>query len=622
MSAIVTPYSVPPAIRSTLLKNLPDALPPTEDLDALQAELRIAKQRTLERAKKAGDDLRTIEESMRRLKEKEKGKGKALEKIKKERAFTPLPNGEDKRLSVQPQAIPKPRMPSIPASSVQSTASTPPYDPRKTLIDEAKKKKKKRKREDGSDAESESHKTRKTTPVPQHTHSHLPPPPKVTKYPSSILNQLGKPAAGPDFTVPSQTVTIPTKPPIPAAPVPGPSKPTEVEDDFSKAKQPSQVLVTTFYTSVEPWIRPIKEEDIGFLEYTHDEVEPYVMPKLGRHYSEVWEEEDIAHYGTPLPGTAAVRSGISLPGSSSVAPLPRWEPSTLQESDLLTEERGHGPLTERLVSAMIPMQNATEWKGVKAAEEAMEGRPGTNGAAAQAARDKMNVADLEERVKNVMRFHGFLDEVPDYSEAVDDPIATALRHAQHELRTLVATNKARRARLAAVARDRLAYQFYLEQRDDLDKCITNLYAKLQKKSEGPKSHKKKKRTAELNGNTTTSSATAIIAPSPAALGLTPDDDYELSVPEQLKQYVQTRRRYVDVVGRVFEAKESESPGRIWGLPTASLYEGIEEEVQRELERSAPPIRPGPPAAAQARTSNGSLPVKGKANPEDAPMELG
>ena len=86
MSSIVAQYSFPPAIRSVLLKNQPDALPPTEELDALQAELKAAKQRTLERAKKAGDDLRTIEESMRRLKEKEKGKGKAVDKIKKERA--------------------------------------------------------------------------------------------------------------------------------------------------------------------------------------------------------------------------------------------------------------------------------------------------------------------------------------------------------------------------------------------------------------------------------------------------------------------------------------------------------------------------------------------------------
>ena len=73
-------------------------------------------------------------------------------------------------------------------------------------------------------------------------------------------------------------------------------------EDFSKSKQPSQVQVNTFYTSIEPWLRPIKEEDIGFLQYTADEVEPFIMPKLGRHYSVVWEEEDIANYGMPLPG--------------------------------------------------------------------------------------------------------------------------------------------------------------------------------------------------------------------------------------------------------------------------------------------------------------------------------
>ena len=179
-------------------------------------------------------------------------------------------------------------------------------------------------------------------------------------------------------------------------------------EDFSKSKQPSQVQVNTFYTSIEPWLRPIKEEDIGFLQYTADEVEPFIMPKLGRHYSALWEEDDTAQYGGPLPGTAAMRASSH---ASPPSVLPKWEPSTLAEPDLLTEERGHGPLTERVVSALIPMHDATEWKGVKAAEEAMEGRPGTNGAAAAAARDKLNVADLEERMKVVMRHHGLLEDI-------------------------------------------------------------------------------------------------------------------------------------------------------------------------------------------------------------------
>lgn len=178
-------------------------------------------------------------------------------------------------------------------------------------------------------------------------------------------------------------------------------------EDFSKIKPPAQTAVSTFYTSVEPWLRPIKEEDVGWLEYSGDEVEPFIMPKLGVHYINLWEDEDIGTYGAVLSSTQAIRS--TLPAQASLGPLPKWEPSTLTEDDCMTEEHGHGPLNERLISALIPVQN--EWKGVKAAEEAMEGRPGTNGAAAQAARDKLNVADLEERIKNVMRFHGLLDEV-------------------------------------------------------------------------------------------------------------------------------------------------------------------------------------------------------------------
>ncbi len=88
MSSGITLYTPPATIRSTLLKNPTDTIPSTEELEALQAELKQLRQRTLERAKKAGDDLKTIEESMRRLKEREKGKGKAVDKIKKERACT------------------------------------------------------------------------------------------------------------------------------------------------------------------------------------------------------------------------------------------------------------------------------------------------------------------------------------------------------------------------------------------------------------------------------------------------------------------------------------------------------------------------------------------------------
>jgi transcriptional adapter 3 len=81
---------------------------------------------------------------------------------------------------------------------------------------------------------------------------------------------------------------------------------------------------------------------------------------------------------------------------------------------------------------------------------------------------------------------------------------------------------------------------------------------------------------EVNGAELSSS---IPIPSPAALGLGPDDNNQLVVPEQLRQLVQTRKQWVELVGGVFEAKQREEPGRVWGLPLKSVFEGIDEQVQ-------------------------------------------
>ena len=177
---------------------------------------------------------------------------------------------------------------------------------------------------------------------------------------------------------------------------------------------------------------------------------------------------------------------------------------------------------------------------------------------------------------------------PDFSERVDDPISTALREAQRELRKVVATNKARKSRLISIACDRLGYQEYLEVRDSIDKNITTLCHKLQRK-DVPKVLKKKKK--PLQGAAAAASGGAgggedtgpgLLPQCPAALGLTQDDENRLLVNEQLKQLVETRRQWVDSVGAVFDAKEREIPGRLYGLPKRSVFEGIEEEIRAML----------------------------------------
>lgn len=88
MASRISPYSLPSPIRSSLLKNAPETVPPTDELEQLQSDLKLLKLKTLERAKKAGEDLKVIQESMRQMKEREKGKFKAIDKVKRERDCT------------------------------------------------------------------------------------------------------------------------------------------------------------------------------------------------------------------------------------------------------------------------------------------------------------------------------------------------------------------------------------------------------------------------------------------------------------------------------------------------------------------------------------------------------
>jgi transcriptional adapter 3 len=166
---------------------------------------------------------------------------------------------------------------------------------------------------------------------------------------------------------------------------------------------------------------------------------------------------------------------------------------------------------------------------------------------------------------------------------VDDPIATALRQAQAELREVVATNKARKARLLAIAKDRLGYQEYVEAREALDKNILALFTKLQKK-DGPKVSKKKKAKSDTNGAPAPPS-TPPIGAWPSAAGLGPDDDFLLRLPDTLAQLVTTRRQWVDSVGGVFDSMEQEQPGRIYGLPERSIYEGLDADVDALMGRT-------------------------------------
>lgn len=103
------------------------------------------------------------------------------------------------------------------------------------------------------------------------------------------------------------------------------------------------------------------------------------------------------------------------------------------------------------------------------------------------------------------------------------------------------------------------------------------------KKDGPKVGKKKKK-GDMNGAVNGVNGGGVVPPlpHPASTGLGPDEEGKLYVPESLKALVETRRRWVDVLGGAFDEKQAEIPGRIWGVPKSSVFEGVDEEVREQL----------------------------------------
>ncbi|AAS54352.1 AGL139Wp [Eremothecium gossypii ATCC 10895] len=134
--------------------------------------------------------------------------------------------------------------------------------------------------------------------------------------------------------------------------------PGELPDmDFSKPKPTNQIQYSTFLSSIDNFFREFTEDDIKFLQTRHiipqtlqiqkqydPEVTPYIIPKLGHIYTDVWLKEDnnqnVANLSPP-------------PVSDPSSVLPKKSASDINDDTLETESISCGPLVSRLLSAIL-----------------------------------------------------------------------------------------------------------------------------------------------------------------------------------------------------------------------------------------------------------------------------
>lgn len=163
-------------------------------------------------------------------------------------------------------------------------------------------------------------------------------------------------------------------------------------------------------------------------------MQPYLLPPLGRHYREVWAEEDRAisaqssRADSPLSRREESSShDAEKSGSSSTEPRARYlRPNEqISEDYLLTEDLSCGSLTERLLSSLV-IEDIVDKDEVKAliAEDDDGGGDSegmdvdTENSAHQEGRTIVElsyeapeeVVDFEERLKRELRYAGLFGD--------------------------------------------------------------------------------------------------------------------------------------------------------------------------------------------------------------------
>ncbi|KIW28414.1 uncharacterized protein PV07_08081 [Cladophialophora immunda] len=270
---------------------------------------------------------------------------------------------------------------------------------------------------------------------------------------------------------------------------------TPPDKDFSNAKPTNQVAANTFLTYVEPYVRPLTEEDIAWLRERGDRTTPFLaVPRGKRSYQDIWAEEDS--------GTIIVENG----NEKSSLNHPRGNVEQINDENVVTDQISTGPLASRLLSLlkfehrsppsetnttgdlnsfMADGNDTMDLDGLTNGHDTSEKPlPPAAAVADQAPAKTSNSQRLdyiqgEERIKGELRHLGLLgqEENPDYDAHHDDDISERLRLLQGELRRVMVVNGARKSRLLDLAKERLAFQEYSTIHEDLDSQVQQAYLK-------------------------------------------------------------------------------------------------------------------------------------------------
>ena len=224
-----------------------------------------------------------------------------------------------------------------------------------------------------------------------------------------------------------------------------------------KSKVSNQIPINVFWNYIEPFFKPIDEDDLKFLDDPSRvmDVAPFVIPPLGMHYEKIWLEQ----YGYVVPGgDNSKRSSRALNESNSGIQVVQ--------------------LRERLLSALIDKEaQITE----SIDDEQFEDE--------QVQQESFNPVPLDDRLRSSLTELGLTDltNIRDYQE--NDEICVEMRSVQRQLREQIVLNQYRKKRLAEFIKSKLASQEFYSLVGDFDKQIDGIFQRRVKNAKKKKSSK-------------------------------------------------------------------------------------------------------------------------------------
>uniref|UniRef100_A0A914VEE1 Uncharacterized protein n=1 Tax=Plectus sambesii TaxID=2011161 RepID=A0A914VEE1_9BILA len=254
---------------------------------------------------------------------------------------------------------------------------------------------------------------------------------------------------------------------------------------------PQNHMPDKFWQFVSEYCQSIDDEDISVVqqlikECSEDRLSKLMrVPGLGKHYSLRRCEEESSKSLTPTKKPLKRRAsgldeedGVIQNGKDS-------KKSKMANGD---DQFRLGPLTERLVQALVDEQHGMDLSGSSGGDA--KDLPEMNGVSSSPNKTLIkslnlgNMAALERRIKKELELQGLLDDDDESDEQTtangappEDEVTAELRLRQKELRELSESNRAKLQSLLNKCRQRQERQAIEEQLEEAENEILQLFSK-------------------------------------------------------------------------------------------------------------------------------------------------